>query len=154
MAREGQAGEAVKVWMLVRGIDRNFYSVGHHTTFKWLATEYTTDDGVYLCGFASAEADLDASDREAVAAAIHEFLPEVELIACDSHDWNNDEFSNGTWMAYRPGQIMAHSEGLQRTHGRIAFANSDLASGWAGWFDGAFESATRAAETVEGWLRS
>jgi glycine/D-amino acid oxidase-like deaminating enzyme len=64
MAQEGQAGEAGKVWALVRGLDRNFYGVGLDTTFKWLATEYVTDDGQYLVGFTAAEADLDVSDAE------------------------------------------------------------------------------------------
>lgn len=55
-------------------------------------------------------------------------------------------------MAYRPGQVLAHSNQIQQPHGRLAFANSDLASGWAGWIDGAIESGGRAARTVEGWL--
>jgi monoamine oxidase len=153
MAREKQAGEAVKIWTLVRGLDENFYGVGYHTTFKWLATEYTTDEGQYVVGFAANEADLDPTDLRAVTAAVHEFLPDVEVVAAEAHDWNKDEFSKGTWMAYRPGQIMAHSAALQNPHGRIAFANSDIASGWAGWIDGAIETAEKAARTVQAWIR-
>lgn len=146
MSEAKQAGESVKIWALVPKQDENFFGVGMHTTLKWLATEYTTEDGSYLCGFASAEADLDATDREAVERAIQEFLPGTPVLAIDSHDWNQDPFSKGTWMAYRPGQIMAHSAALQVPHGRIFFANSDLASGWAGWIDGAIESGLRAAK--------
>jgi monoamine oxidase len=152
MAKDKQAGEAVKVWALVRGLDENFYGVGYDTTFKWLATEYTTEEGQYLVGFVAGEDDLDPTDVEAVTAAIHEFLPEVEVVAVDAHDWNKDEFSQGTWMAYRPGQIVAHSAAVQEPCGRIAFANSDLASGWAGWIDGAIESAGSAVRTVQGWI--
>lgn len=154
LAEEKQAGAAVKVWALVRGLEQNFYGVGYDTTFKWLSTEYPTEDGHYVVGFAVGESSLDPTDSEAVAAAIHEFLPDVEVVASEAHDWNKDEFSKGTWMAYRPGQVMPHSVEMQKPHGRIAFANSDLASAWAGWIDGAIESGTNAAKTVQKWLHA
>lgn len=153
LATEKQAGEAVKVWCLIRGLDENFYGSGYGTTFEWLTTEYRNDDEHYVVGFAVGEHALDATNLDEVTAAIHQYLPDVEVVAADYHDWNKDEFSKGTWMAYRPGQCMANSTELQKPHGRIAFANSDLASGWAGWIDGALESAFRAANTVEGWLK-
>ncbi len=152
VAAEKHSGRAVKVWMLVRGITENFYGVGHHTTFKWLATEYPTDEGHYMVGFAVDTVGLEGDDLAAVTAAVHEFIPEAEVVAADFHDWNRDEFAQGTWMTYRPGQVMAHASAIQAPHGRVAFANSDLASGWAGWIDGALESAERAVETVDGWL--
>lgn len=145
MAKERQAGESVKIWALVPPQPEAFFGCGMHTTLKWLATEYTTHEGTYLCGFASAEADLDGSDLAAVEQAVQEFLPDVPVLSADFHDWNQDPFSNGTWMAYRPGQVIAHSAALQIPHGRVFFANSDLASGWAGWIDGAIESGGRAA---------
>lgn len=154
MATEKQAGESVKIWALVPKMEKTFFGVGMQTKLKWLATEYTTDEGSYLCGFASAEADLDGSDLAAVTHAVQEFLPGTEVLAADFHDWNNDKFSNGTWMAYRPGQVMAHSHALQQPHGRIFFANSDLASGWAGWIDGAIESGIRAASQSNDRLRT
>jgi monoamine oxidase len=154
LAEDKQAGEAIKVWALVRGLEQNFYGVGYDTTLKWLSTEYPTDEGHYIVGFAAGESTLDPTDGEAVAAAIHEFLPDVEVVASECHDWNKDEFSKGTWMAYRPGQVMAHSVGMQQPHGRIAFANSDLATAWAGWIDGAIESGTNAAKTVQKWLHT
>lgn len=153
MAQEKQAGESVKIWALVRGLDENFFGVGWHTAIKWLASEYTTEDGTYLCGFASAAADLNPNDKSDIVRAVHELLPDVDVVDVDAHDWNADEFSQGTWMAYRPGQVMAHSRNLQQPQGRLVFANSDLASGWAGWIDGAIESGTRAASIVCGGLK-
>ncbi|MFE4079102.1 NAD(P)/FAD-dependent oxidoreductase [Arthrobacter sp. NtRootA1] len=154
MATEKQAGQSVKVWALVPKLERDFYGIGIDTTFKWIASEYTTDDGTYLCCFASAEADIDATDLDAVTNAVRQFLPEATVLAVDSHDWNKDEFSLGTWMAYRPGQVMKYSNHLQVPHGRIHFANSDLASGWAGWIDGAIESAFTAANASNLMLAS
>lgn len=145
MAQEKQAGESVKIWALVPKLEENFFGVGLQTTFKWISSEYTTDDGTYLCCFASAEADIDPTDLGAVQEAVRQFLPGSTVLATDAHDWNKDEFSLGTWMAYRPGQVMKYSNGLQQPHGRIFFANSDLASGWAGWIDGAIESGLRAS---------
>lgn len=148
MAEEKQSGESVKTWVLVKGVEKNVFAVGWDSTFKWLQSEYTTEEGTYLCTFASAEKDLDPSNFADVEAAVHEILPEAEVIAIDSHDWNKDEFSAGTWMAYGPGQISKYSAGMQEPHGRIVFANSDLANGWAGWIDGAIESGAAAAKRV------
>ena len=139
------AGHATKIWALVRNMGGNFYGVGWDTKIKWLATEYSTPQGDLLVGFGTSPEELDVTDSSAVADAIHEFLPDAEVVSTDSHDWNADEFSQGTWMAYRPGQVMRHASALQRPEGRLTFAGSDLASGWAGWIDGAIESGHRAA---------
>jgi monoamine oxidase len=149
MAAEKQAGQSVKVWALVRGLPGNFYGVGWETALKWVATEYNVDEGQLVVGFGCAPADLDVDDAAAVQQAVREFLPDVEVLAVDAHNWNGDEFAQGTWMAYRPGQVMQHASNLQQPQGRIAFAGSDLASGWAGWMDGALESGKRAAADVE-----
>lgn len=152
MAKEQQAGESTKIWALVGNQEQPFYGVGLSTTIKWLATEYQIPEGNLMCGFGCEDAQLDVEDPEAVAAAVRELLPGADVVATDAHAWNRDEFSNGTWMAYRPGQVIAYSHGLQRPLGRLTFAGSDLASGWAGWMDGALESGQRAAEHVLGML--
>jgi len=148
MAREKQAGHSTKIWALVKGLPGNFYGVGYDTKVKWIATEYNTPHGDLVVGFGTTPEILDVTDTTAVASALHEFAPEAEVVATDAHDWNADEFSQGTWMAYRPGQVMRFASSLQRPEHRIAFAGSDLASGWAGWMDGAVESGHRAARQV------
>ncbi len=80
------------------------------------------------------------------------FAPDARIVATDAHDWNADEFSQGTWMAYRPGQLTRFHSAFQETEGRLAFAGSDLALGWAGWMDGAVETGARAAAQVEEML--
>lgn len=148
MAQEKQKGESVKTWVLVKNVEDNVFGVGWDSTIKWLQSEYSTEDGMYLCTFASAEKDLDPSDFAAVEKAVHEIIPEAEVLAIDAHDWNKDEFSAGTWMAYGPGQITKYSAGMQAPHGRVYFANSDLANGWVGWIDGALESGLNVAAKV------
>jgi monoamine oxidase len=148
MAMERMAGHATKIWALVRNAGGNFYGVGWDTKIKWLATEYSTPQGDLLVGFGTSPEELDVTDSDAVADAVREFLPDAEVVSTDAHDWNADEFSRGTWMAYRPGQVMRHASGLQRPESRLTFASSDLASGWAGWIDGAIESGHRAARAA------
>ena len=53
-------------------------------------------------------------------------------------------------MSYRPGQLTRFHSAFQETEGRLAFAGSDLALGWAGWMDGAVETGARAAAQVGG----
>ena len=148
-AAEKHAGQSVKVWALVKNVEGNFYGVGWDTVLKWVATEYTVAEGSLLVGFGCSPDDLDVTNPDEVARAIKEFLPDAEVVATDAHDWNADEFSQGTWMAYRPGQVMRFATALQEPEGRLTFAGSDLASGWAGWIDGAIESGSRAAREVE-----
>ena len=70
------------------------------------------------------------------------------MLATDGHDWNADEFSQGTWMAYRPGQPSRLHSAFQEPEGRLIFAGSDLASDWTGMMAGALASGARAAEQV------
>ncbi|HET7739237.1 MAG TPA: NAD(P)/FAD-dependent oxidoreductase [Mycobacterium sp.] len=147
MADERQPAHTIKVWLLVRGLTENFFGVGNTTVFKWIASEYATVDGTYMVGFALPD-ELDPRDTAAVTRAVHEFLPDVEVVSVDFHDWNGDPFSQGTWMAYRPGQITRNTPGFLQPHGRVLFAGSDVAHGWAGWIDGAIESGGRAAQQL------
>lgn len=153
MAGEQQAGQSTKIWVLVDNIAENTYAVGYDTKIKWLATEYQIEQGQLMVGFGCDPDVLDVDDHEAVKAAVLELLPDANIVAVDAHSWNNDENAQGTWMAYRPGQVMKHSRALQETVGRITFAGSDLASGWAGWMDGALESGKRAAGQISEMLR-
>ena len=153
MAADGQPAHTIKVWILVRGLEEDFFGVGKTTVFKWLASEYHTQDGTYMVGFSLPD-DLDPRDTGAVARAVHEFLPNVEVLRTDFHDWNADPFSQGTWMAFSPGQIMRNTPGFLEPHGSVLFAGSDVAHGWAGWIDGAIESGARAAEQLDRQLNA
>ena len=63
------------------------------------------------------------------------------------HDWIADPYSQGTWLATRPGQAadFAHLE----THwGSIHLAGADFAQVWSGWVDGAIESGLEAGNAA------
>ncbi|MBS1882965.1 MAG: FAD-dependent oxidoreductase [Actinobacteria bacterium] len=147
LAARGQDGHAVKAWALV---DRHppMVGVSWDSPLHWLSTEYQTAEGSLLVGFGSSPERLDLGSAEAVAAAVRAYLPDAELLACDGHDWNQDEFSRGTWMAFPPGLLSRHHSELQAPVGRLAFATADIATEWAGWIDGAIERGGAAARQV------
>ena len=71
-----------------------------------------------------------------------------------SEDWNASPYSQGTWTAYRPGQIF-HLHGPSRqAENKLAFATADVAVGFSGWIDEALESGARAAQEIAGLLNA
>lgn len=65
-----------------------------------------------------------------------------------SHDWNNDEFANGTWSFPPPNATANNLSVLQRPHGNVFFASADWSDGWCGWIDGAVQSGMQTAHQV------
>jgi monoamine oxidase len=148
-AAAGHSGHAVKPWALVKGAPDYFASWAWGGGMCYLATEFQIDAGSIMVGFAHAPDVVDINDHEDVTAKLRAFLPdEAEVLGIDGHDWNGDEFSRGTWMAFAPGQLTALHSGLMANEGRVIFAGSDIAPRWAGWMEGALESGRLAARSV------
>lgn len=150
-ATQGHAGHAVKVWVLATGLPDGLVGFGWGGALNRVSEEYRLPEGLLLVGLGSSPALLDLTSHDAVAAAIRRFAPDAEVLAWDGHDWNQDEFSRGTWTAHRPGHLSRVHSVLQEPEGRLAFAGSDLAFGWSGFMDGALETGTRAARAVLPW---
>ena len=112
-----------------------------------MSTIYNLEEGALLCGFSTSDRS-DPNNPEAIKRAVQELVPDAEVIAVDAHDWNNDEFAQGTWMAYRPGQVMDHSGKIQKPYNRIVFAGSEQPPDGRDEIDGAIESGRRAAQDV------
>jgi monoamine oxidase len=147
-ASERQTGHATKVWALAEDVPDHLVAVGWAGGLNWLSTEFVLPEGQLLVGFGTGPEMLDVTSSDDIRRAVQRFAPDARIVATDAHDWNADEFSQGTWMSYRPGQPMRFHSAFQETEGRMAFAGSDLALGWAGWMDGAIESGARAASQV------
>ena len=107
------------------------------------------NEGRLLVGIGAEPGLLDPSRPETVAAALQRFVPDAQVVATDGHDWNGDEFSHGTWMAYRPGQPSRLQSALGHAEGRVVFAGSDTAIAWPGFMCGAIESGLKAARQIE-----
>ena len=153
-AAEGHTGHATKSWALVTDIDPELTAFGWGGGLNWVSEQKAMDRGRLLVGIGTDPRQLDVTDRADVERAIRQFAPSATVIASDGHDWIEDEFSQGTWMAYRPGQVQRLYAALQEPEGRVFFAGSDVASGWAGFMDGALESGGTTARHVDAFLSS
>jgi monoamine oxidase len=137
----GQASRGIKIFIRARGdrTTQNALHPGH--PFGHLATEWRYDDDTQtLIGFGRDAAAIDAGDHRAVQAAMGTILPGYEVLDATAHDWLNDPYSRGTWAIHRPGWFTRFHGEMRRPEGRVVFAGSDLANGWAGFIDGAIES--------------
>ncbi|MFJ8844684.1 flavin monoamine oxidase family protein [Streptomyces cyaneofuscatus] len=134
-----------RVWLRVRG---DFGPVHVRDDEGGLLTPLFTHsvlgDGEQLLTGYSQNPALDVSRPEQIREVLRRLLPQAELISYRAHDWGHDPYSLGGWALRRPGQL-AQLPLIQQPHGRIAFANDGIASGWNGFIDGAIESGLRAA---------
>ena len=70
------------------------------------------------------------------------------MLSHDWHDWVDDPFARGTWVAALAGHEAGLDAANWQPEGRIAFASSDYAREQAGWFEGAVISGEDAADAV------
>ncbi|MFZ0090712.1 MAG: NAD(P)/FAD-dependent oxidoreductase [Solirubrobacteraceae bacterium] len=141
----GQASRGIKVMIRARGepVAQNAIAPGH--AFGYLDTEALDADGTQiLIGFGPDAERCDVADLAGMQRQLDAILPGYELLDATAHDWLADEFSRGTWAIHRPGWYEHHHAAMRRPEGRLVFAGSDLADGWAGFIDGAIESGLRA----------
>ena len=123
-----------------------FVALAPETSALTLAQVNHVGDGETLVVmFGPDAALLDGSDPHAVAEALAQWIPDVEVLECASHDWVQDRLAGETWPMLRPGQLTGALSELHRPEGRLILAGSDYASGWMGLIDGAIESGMRAA---------
>lgn len=64
-----------------------------------------------------------------------------------SYAWQRDEFSDGAYALYKPGQWFGIRPILARPHGKVLFAGEHLAD-WQGFMEGAIETGEAAANLV------
>jgi monoamine oxidase len=65
------------------------------------------------------------------------------------HQWAQDRWSQGAFVAFAPGQMTALVPELARPEDRVHFAG-EHSSSWMGWMEGALESGERAAREILG----
>lgn len=146
------AGAAVKVLMLVRGVAPHGIAVGVGEGLHWWYVDDEVDGLVRVIGFGWDEPAFDPSERRHIERALAAFFPEARLEAFRSHDWIADPASRGTWLTAPAGALDLLDAGRFRPVGRISFAGSDVAEEEAGWFEGALRSGSAAAHAVNDLL--
>lgn len=65
------------------------------------------------------------------------------------HQWAQDPWSQGAFVAFAPGQMTALVPEIARPEDRVHFAGEHTSS-WMGWMEGALESGERAAREILG----
>ena len=65
------------------------------------------------------------------------------------HQWGREQWSRGSFVAFRPGQMTAIMPDIAQPEDRLHFAGEHTSS-WMGWMEGALESGERAAREVLG----
>jgi monoamine oxidase len=64
-----------------------------------------------------------------------------------SYAWQRDEFTQGAYALYRPGQWFGIRPILARPHGKVLFAGEHIAD-WQGFMEGAIETGEAAADAL------
>jgi monoamine oxidase len=135
-----------KLWLHVRGLSEPVLANGAEgDTFMAVVSQSHTADGGQLMFAVNTLPALDVTSHAAVNAALQRVLPGTTLAGFRAQDWGASAYSRGGWALRRPGQMIAQLYSIQQPHSRLAFATSDIASGWAGFVEGALESGFRAA---------
>src|SRR3712207_4627972 len=96
----------------------------------WVATENVIPDGQEAAVFGFRRPDFHPTSVADVQAALDVFGVGARVVALETHDWNADPYSRGTWMAPRPGQLTRLMSALPGAEGRLHFAGADFATGW------------------------
>jgi monoamine oxidase len=139
---EGLMSRGLKIMARLRGNPQPYICLGPADhPFTLVQYDYPVDDGHIAVAFGPDVSRIDPSDVKAVETVFKTWRPEAEVEAVAFHDWVDDEFARETWAMLRPGQLTKSVPELQKTEGRVMFAGSDYATGWAGFIDGAIESA-------------
>ena len=125
-AAERQTGHSTKIWALVENAPDHVVGVGWGGGLNWVSTEFVLPEGSLLVGFGTGPELLDVESRDDIRRAIDQFVPGARVLATDAHDWNADEFSQGTWMAYRPGQLTRFHFAFQQVEGRLEIGRAHV----------------------------
>lgn len=148
-SREKVASRGVKCWIRVRGHIAPFFAYATATDpLAVVRTEYVGDDDAILVGFGADSTRLDPNDRDAVLRALAVWRTDLDVLEATGHDWMSDPHSRETWLMHRPNQLTRYLTAQQASEGVLHFAGSDIANLWAGFIDGAIETAHRAAREI------
>jgi lysyl oxidase-like protein 2/3/4 len=145
---DGHGGRSFKLWLKAEGSRR------HAGDRRWqqyripFAERKAEDGSTLIVAFGLINETNHPGDPAWVRAQAARLFPNARLIAHDWHDWVDDPFARGTWVAALAGREAGLLSSNWQPEGRIAFASSDYARDQAGWFEGAVISGEDAADAV------
>jgi hypothetical protein len=149
--RLGHGGCAFKVWIKARNVAEGTLAVGGGSGIEWAFADHATRDGsTMIVGFGITDQDTRLGDPEWLGSEISKLFPKAKVLACDRHDWVNDPFACGSWVAAQVGGDRGLHFDNWHEEGHVYFASSDVAQKQAGWFEGAVMSGEHAAVKIIG----
>ncbi len=121
-----------------------FHSTQNQTGEQGILTSYAVGEKADLLASQSNERRIKIITRDLVD--FDEDAPKMAR-AISSYAWQRDEYTDGAYALYRPGQWFGIRPILQRPHGKILFAGEHLAD-WQGFMEGAIETGEAAAQNL------
>ncbi len=136
--------------------DENFSMVSDVTShFYFHSTQSQAGKQGILTSYAVGEkADVLASQSEnrrmrVITNDLVDFDKEAPTLArgIASYAWQRDEYTDGAYALYKPGQWFGIRPILARPHGKVLFAGEHIAD-WQGFMEGAIETGEAAAANL------
>ena len=152
-AAQGHVGRSTKVLAVTEGFGATTLGTMWGHPLQAAMGMRSLEAGALVVGFDGLGTLRDPHDPREIEAAIRVIEPRARVLACDSHDWNADPFSKGTWLSWPPGWGTIAGD-LARPQGRLAFAGSDTSIDGAGYIEGAITSGAEAAREVDAHARA
>jgi monoamine oxidase len=148
-AARGHGGRSFKIWIKAEGPAPGTLVTGGLVGIQWAFVEREATDGhALIVGFGLADGSFDPSSEEAVEQGLKRFFPGARLLAWDWHDWVEDPFSRGTWLALPASAAWIADSREWQADDKLFFASADFAPETPGWFESAIRSGEAAARGV------
>lgn len=145
----GHGGRSFKLWIKAEGVPVGTLVTGDGSGLEFAFAERKADDGsTLIVAFGLTGKDTHPSDAAWVKAQAAKLFPNARILSHDWHDWVEDPFARGTWVAALAGHEDGFDPGTWAPEGRVAFASSDYAREQAGWFEGAVIAGEDAADAM------
>jgi monoamine oxidase len=148
-------GRCHKIIIHARNLPKHPFACGTGAIQSLITSTENADGTSVLIAFASEDIEpIDPTDLGQVEKAVQSFYPDAEVIATESHNWNEDPLFDGTWRWDLPGRALDFIRVMNQPEGRVVFAGTDIDdSVWRTWMEGALNSSQQAVNAVSVMLR-
>lgn len=136
--------------------DENFSMVSDTTSHYYFHSTQSQPgtEGILTAYAIGEKADVLASQDDTrrmniITRDLHDFDDRAPVVAkgIASYAWQRDEYTEGAYALYRPGQWFGIRPILARPHGKVLFAGEHIAD-WQGFMEGAIETGEAAADSL------
>ena len=152
--RQGHVNLGGKIHFEVADVMRPWVSLSSPANGAALPTAFSdqsNDKNTYAVAFSYAESQLEPKNSSMMKSEFNKLFPpdqQPKITAYITHDWKNDPFAKGAWVAYASAYMLKFQQELQSDHGRVMFASADWVDGWRGFVDGAIAAGKQSARRI------